>query len=329
MSPGEVLPARTSSAGALPYAAVALAAMSWGTWGVIARKALTFGPMPASLQSAIVMAVVAVVCGAVLAAERRWPGRPARPAAGARGPAEAERGGRAWVLVAWFGASDLLNMLLFFAAYRLTIAVAVLTHYMTPVFVAMAAPLVLRERMTGRTALAILASFGGLAVMLGPGVSNGAASGGALARSAALGLASALFYASNVLVNKFIVRAFSATEALFWHGAVGAALGFALVPAADWAAVDPRGVAFLALAAVGPGALGGLAFVWGLRRMPAAHASTLTLLEPVVSVLLGACLLGERVGPRAVAGGALVLVGAVAVMTQRPAARPGPPSTVT
>ena len=36
-----------------------------------------------------------------------------------------------------------MNVLLFFAAYKLTIAVSVLTHYLTPIFVALAAPLLL------------------------------------------------------------------------------------------------------------------------------------------------------------------------------------------
>ena len=74
---------------------------------------------------------------------------------------------------------------------------------------------------------------------------------------------------------------------------------------------------FLAVASIGPGALAGLAFVWGLRRMPAAHASTLTLLEPLVAVVLGAVVFGEALGLRALAGGALILAGALTVMTAR------------
>ena len=78
----------------------------------------------------------------------------------------ARRTWQAWASVAWFGVADVLNVLLFFAAYKLTIAVAVLTHYLTPIFVALVAPLVLRERMTARTGWAIAASFSGLAVMI-------------------------------------------------------------------------------------------------------------------------------------------------------------------
>lgn len=285
-------------ASALPYAAVALAASSWGTWALIIRHTEALGPMPAALESAIVMGVITVVSGGMSLRDRvrrraTW---------------------KAWAWVGWFGVADLLNVLLFFAAYKLTIAVAVLTHYMTPVFVALTAPFVLREKMTQRTGFAVAMSFAGLAVMLVP--SLGAAGGAEVWASAALGTGSAVFYASNVLVNKFVVGSFSTSEAMFWHGVVATLLGALLVPPAAWATIDAHAAAFLAGVAIGPGALGGLAFVWGLRRMPAAHASTLTLLEPLVSMLVGAEVLGERVGVRGLLGGALVLAGAVLVMTQ-------------
>jgi drug/metabolite transporter (DMT)-like permease len=264
--------------------------------------------MPTSLESTIVMAVITAVSG--LASLRD---RIARPAPW-----------RARACVAWLGISDSMNVLLFFAAYKLTIAVSVLTHYLTPIFVALAAPLLLRERMTPRTALAIGVSFGGLAIMLVPA---GAGAGAAMWTSAALGAGSAVFYASNVITNKFIVDTFSTSETMFWHGVVATPFLAAFVPPSAWSAVDPRAATFLALATIGPGALAGLLFVWGLRQMPAAHASTLTLLEPVVSIVSGAVLLGEPLGPRSVVGGALILAGSLTVMTAPVRSPPSPRST--
>ncbi len=127
--------------------------------------------------------------------------------------------------------------------------------------------------------------------------------------SAALGAGSAVFYATNVVVNKFVIEAFSTSEVMFWHGVVATPFLAAFVPRAAWAAVDMRAAWFLALASVGPGALAGLAFVWGLRRMPATHASTLALLEPLVSVLLGAAVLGERLAASAFVGATAILGG--------------------
>jgi drug/metabolite transporter (DMT)-like permease len=48
--------------------------------------------------------------------------------------------------------------------------------------------------------------------------------------------------------------------------------------------------------------------------MPAAHASTLTLVEPLVAVFLGAAIYGEPFGLRTLVGGALILGASMVVM---------------
>jgi drug/metabolite transporter (DMT)-like permease len=171
--------------------------------------------------------------------------------------------------------------------------------------VAVAAPIFLREKLTGRTAASVAASVLGLVVMLAP--SSGPADRTTAWRAAAFAAGSAFFYAANVIVNKLVASEFSPSEAMFWHGVVATPLLASLVPHAAWAAIDSRAVSFLAVVAIGPGALAGLAYVWGLRRMPAAHASTLTLIEPLVAVSLGAALFGEPFGLRTFVGGALIL----------------------
>lgn len=288
----------------LPYAAVAFAACSWGTWSLALRHAEAMGPMPSALEATIALAVTTAFAG-LTAVRDRIPGR-------------ATWRGRGWI--AWLGVGDGLNVLLFFAAYKITVGVAVLSHYLAPIFVAAASPVVLRERLTRRTLAAVCVSFAGLALMLGPlGPRRGGPDASAVWLSAALGAGSALFYASNVVANKFVAGEFSTSETMFWHGVVATPLLAAFVPRSAWAAVDVRAVTFLSVASLGPGALAGLAFVWGLRRMPAAHASTLTLLEPLVAVIVGALVFDEDLGLRAVAGGALILTGAVTIMTSAPA----------
>jgi drug/metabolite transporter (DMT)-like permease len=283
---------------ALPYAAVAFAACAWGTWALVIRRTETIGPMPTALESMLVMAVITIVTGIASLRDR----------VARRAPWKA----RAWV--AWLGVADAMNVLLFFAAYKITIGPAVLSHYLTPIFVALAAPLVLREKMTSRTLFAVILSFAGLATMLAP--SGGGADTTRIWSSAALGAGSAVFYASNVIVNKFVVDSFSTSETMFWHGVVATPLLAAFVPLDVWSHVSWRAAGALSFASIGPGALAGMAFVWGLRRMPAAHASTLTLLEPLVAIGLGAAVLDEPLGLRGVAGGVLILTGSLLVMTQ-------------
>ena len=284
----------------VPYLAVAVAATFWGTWALVLRRAEAIAPMGTALESMVVMAVITVIAGAMSLRDRI--------------PRRATWRARGWVV--FLGFADAFNVLLLFAAYKFAIGVSVLTHYLAPVFVAIGAPLALGERLTARTIAAIAASFLGLAVMLSPTFGAASGSAAAIGSAAALGAGSAVFYASNVIVTKFVVDEFSASETMFWHGVVATPLLGAFVRAPEWAAIDPRAVAFLSIASIGPGALGAMLFVWAVRKIPAAHASTLTLIEPLIAVVVGAAVYGEAIGGRAVVGGGLILAGAVGVMTQ-------------
>lgn len=275
------------------YALVAAAATGWGTWPLILKHA----PMPAALQSVILMVVLTMTSLPVMLKDRvRVRARPSH-----------------WLGVGWLGVADALNVALFFAAYqRTTVAIAVLTHYLTPIFVALAAPVVLGERMRARTLGAVAISFVGLALLLAPWRAE-------LSQAdlvgAAFGAGSAVFYASNVLVNKRLAHVFSGSELMFFHGFVAIPLLWALVPNGAFAAAPTGALVIVALGALGPGALGGLTFVWGLRRIAASHASVLTLLEPFVAVLIAALFMGQHVSFAQSAGGALILIGAVLVVT--------------
>ncbi|HVJ93009.1 MAG TPA: DMT family transporter [Labilithrix sp.] len=282
---------------AVGYLMVAIAATGWGTWPLILRHAA----MPSSLSSAILMVVLTLGSLPVMLKDRvRVRARP-----------------KHWLAVGWLGLSDALNIALFFAAYqRTSVAIAVLTHYLTPVFVALAAPLVLGERLVARTLVAVAASFLGLMLLLAPWEKSLAPSD---LLGAALGAASAVFYASNVLVNKRLAHVFSASELMFFHGFVAIPLLLAMVPRGALAAASGASIAVVVAGATGPGLIGGLTFVWGLRRIAASHASILTLLEPFVAVITAALFLGQTLRSAQIVGGGLILIGAVIVVSARTA----------
>lgn len=274
---------------------VAAAACGWGTWPVILRRA----PMPSALQSAILLTVLSLASAIPVYVF-----------------GDRVRGVRAslgqWLLVGWLGIADSMNVVLFFEAYqRTSVAIAVLTHYLTPIFVALFAPMVLGDRLRARTLGAVGISFGGLVLLLSPWRDGLSASD---MMGAALGAGSAVFYASNVLVNKRLAPVFSASEMMFFHGFVAVPLLWSLVPAGSWAATSADALVVVTLGALGPGALGGLTFVWGLRRIDASHASILALLEPLVAVLLSVLTLGQRISAMSLVGGVLILIGAVFVV---------------
>ena len=252
--------------------------------------------MPAALQSAVVVLVQTIVSAPFLLRDRVF--------------VKATRA--QWGGIAWLAVADALNIALFFAAYqRTSVAVAVLTHYLTPIFVALAAPRVLGERANPRTLAAVSIAFLGLGALLQPwdtAWSHGTMIG------ALLGAGSAVFYASNVLVNKRLAPAFSASEMMFFHGLVATPLLFAFVPLSEYGLVSRSALFTVLGGAIGPGTIAGLLFTWGLRRIDASQASVLTLLEPLVAVALGVAVLGQSVSFLALLGSALILVGAAFVI---------------
>ncbi|MGN8215193.1 MULTISPECIES: EamA family transporter [Halococcus] len=60
--------------------------------------------------------------------------------------------------------------------------------------------------------------------------------------------------------------------------------------------------------------------------MEESRASVVTTAEPVVTVVLGVLVLGERLSPGILAGGTLVLAGVLLIQRETPNGRPAAPS---
>jgi drug/metabolite transporter (DMT)-like permease len=95
---------------------------------------------------------------------------------------------------------------------------------------------------------------------------------------------------------------------------------------AEWAQIDVSEISVSSVLAVGYlivfGSLIGLnCYLWLLTRVPAQKVTTYALVNPVVALVLGAVVLGERITPLAVTAAVLVLGGVALVLFQdwRPA----------
>ncbi|PVW04851.1 hypothetical protein DEA06_08805 [Microbacterium sp. Gd 4-13] len=109
-------------------------------------------------------------------------------------------------------------------------------------------------------------------------------------------------------------------------GATSAAVAFAALPFVDlsWLGA-PGGLAmslWLGLATI---AVAYTLFTWGLGRLTASVAATLTLAEPLTAGVLGVAVLGERLSPLAVGGLAVLGAGLVLLAVgSRPRRDPAP-----
>ena len=260
---------------------VAIAAASWGAWSLFLRPT----HLPSTVATPIIFAVIGLVTlpAALRAPRAVWD----RTTVG---------------LVIANAAFDGLNVVAYFAAIQhTTIAIAVLTHYLAPVLIALAAPRIdgVVSRGAGPAAAVALV---GLVVILEPW--HAPADGAVL--GAALGVASAVCYAGNVFTVRRIAARIGATRALCYH-AVLAAAALAPLAAGHLGELTPAHLGLLAAGAATLGAASGVAFSLGLLRIGSARAAVLTFIEPLVAVAIGAAVWREPLRPLAALGGALVL----------------------
>lgn len=271
--------------------AVTGAAASWGLWSLFVRPAA----LPPATFGALVFVIMATITlpAALRAPPVRW-------------------GREACLLLAANGVCDATNVLTYFAALQeTTVAIAVLTHYLAPVLVALLAPVIEGERVRGAVPAALLACAG-LALVLEPWRAHGDLTG------AALGAGSAVAYAGNVFVVRRLVPLVGAARAISYHSFLSAAL---MAPFAIAAGVVPglHALAWVASGATGLGAVAGILYVRGLAVIGSSRAAMLTYAEPVVAVVVGALAWGEPVGRLAALG--VVAVVASGLWVARPAPR--------
>ena len=90
-----------------------------------------------------------------------------------------------------------------------------------------------------------------------------------------------------------------------------------------WPRATPRQAALLLACGVVMVYLNQLSFTWGVQRTAAANAALIISLNPLVSALMAAWLLGDRLSPARLAGVVLGFGGVAAVVLHRPGAALG------
>jgi len=270
---------------------VASAALLWGGWSLVLRPSGLAAP-----QSSLVVLLVLALPAPFVVRRARLRDR-----------------GAALALVV-LGLADVGNMVLYFAAiHRGPVAVAVLTHYLAPVLVALAAPW-LGDPRSPRALWAAPFSLLGLGLLVWrPG-------GEAPGVTAALGAGSAVFYAAVVFAARRAGRSWPPVAVTSLHAVISAATLLLLL---GGEALPPPGPGTLRVAAgaLVCGIVASLLFYGGLSRVAAPVAGALTYLEPLSAAVVGALAFGERLGWSALVGAAVIVAGGVWVALEPPVPR--------
>ena len=208
------------------------------------------------------------------------------------------------------GAAIGVNWILLFEAYNYTsVATATLCYYLAPMFVILASPLVLREKLTLRKLACVSAALLGMVFV--SGVLE--ASGGAGLKGVLLGLGAAVLYASVVLMNKQLgdVPAYDRTIVQLGSSAAVLLPYVLLVEEVSIEAFTPGVIALLLVVGIVHTGIAYALYFGSLMQLKAQTAAILSYIDPMVAVLLSALVLREHMSLLSGLGAVLVLGAAV------------------
>ena len=231
-----------------------------------------------------------------------------------RGQSLAPRGGewRDWLFLGTFNGWG-PNILVAYAMTQITAASGAMIQATAPLIVALLAHAVFPdERLSGQRLLGILVGFAGMGLLVGPAAlpDSGVSPTGALAM-----VATAVSYAVGNIYARAVKNADPARLALgqqICSAVPATALALALIGPGAFAAVRDHAPALIALGVLAT-AIPILLFMRLIHGAGPTRAAMVGYLMPVWTAVLATAFLGERVGVREIAGGAVVLAGVAIV----------------
>ena len=208
-----------------------------------------------------------------------------------------------WVLLA-SGAAIGINWIFLFLSYNHTsIANATICYYLAPVIVVFLSPFLLKEKLSGAKVCCILAALLGIVLMTGfPGRGTNDLLG------IIYGLLAALFYATVIILNKYIRHATDFERTVFQLAFTVAALGpYVLIATPPPAAIDARAIALLLVLGVVHTGFAYYLYFSGLHALKAQTAALLSYIDPLTAIILSTLILHEQMTVWQIVGGVLIL----------------------
>ena len=215
-----------------------------------------------------------------------------------------------FVMLALSGAFIGINWILLFESYNYTtVATATLCYYMQPIFVILASPFLLKEKLTVKKVACVVVALIGMVFVSGvlqtgiPALSE--------AKGILYGLGAACFYATVVLMNKKIteINAYDKTIMQLGMGAIVLSPYVMLTQDFGTAALSMTPSLWALLLFVGL-VHTGVAYALYFDSMKELKAQTLAIfsyIDPIVAIILSALLLKESMGLYVIIGAVLVL----------------------
>ena len=209
-------------------------------------------------------------------------------------------------LVLFSGIAMGINWILLFEAYKYTtVSIATLSYYFAPVIVTIVCPILFHEKLTGKQILCFAMSTIGIVMITGIGDMGG----GNNFVGILFGLGAAVFYATVILLNKFIknVDGIHRTFLQFLSAIIILIPYVIMTGGVTLGNLNPIGwVNLLIVGFIHTGVTYCMYFS-SLKELPGQKAAILSYIDPLVAVIISVAILGETMTLWQVIGGILIL----------------------
>ena len=215
---------------------------------------------------------------------------------------------RHWKIMLSLGGLLALGWALLFHSMKLiAIANAVLLNYTAPIFVALLAPLVLKEKLEKSTLIALAISVAGIGVISYQQNLQISDLNGFNPLGVILGLLAGLAYAGFIIVSKKALSSFSSQVVAFYSYSIASIFLLPFVIGTDFSPDLAPWILLLVLGVFNTGFAVTL-YLKGLGMVKAQKAVVFTYLEPASAVVFGFIFLAQQPTPLMLVGGFLILI---------------------
>ena len=205
------------------------------------------------------------------------------------------------------GAAMGFNWIFLFEAYNYTtVSIATLSYYFAPVIVMIVCPILFREKLTIKQLICFFMSTIGLIMVIGVG---GMEKSNSNSIGIGFGLAAAVFYATVIILNKFIknVTGIDRTLIQFFAAIIVLIPYITLTTGINIGSLDKRGIiSIIILGLLHTGICYCLYFA-SLKQLKGQEAAILSYIDPLVAIIVSVTILGEGINSIQIIGGVMIL----------------------
>ena len=199
------------------------------------------------------------------------------------------------------------NWILLFEAYKYTsVSAATLSYYFAPIIVTVVCPFLFHEKLTKKQIICFVMSTLGVFLITGvPDFQNmGRDTIGIL-----FGLSAAIFYATVILLNKFIknVTGIHRTYLQFLAAIVTLLPYVACTSGFHLSLLDSKGWINLLIVGLIHTGITYCLYFSSLKELPGQEAAILSYVDPLMAVIISVAILGESISLPQIIGGVLIL----------------------